>query len=77
MSTGECQKSLNKIMAAMNVPGMSKNNIISSENQIGTSWGNILAEEIKAGEEEKQLAQERGDIANGYPAITAIVDGGG
>ena len=54
-----------------------KKNIISLENQIGTSWGNISAEEIiKAGEEEKQLAQERGDIANGYPAITAIVDGG-
>ena len=53
-----------------------KKNIISLENQIGTSWGNILAEEIiKAGEEEKQLSQERGDIANGYPAITAIVDG--
>ena len=54
-----------------------KKNIISLENQIGTSWGNILAAEIiKAGEEEKQLAQERGDIANGYPALTAIVYGG-
>ena len=43
-----------------------------------TSWGNILAEEIiKAGEEEKQLAKERGDIVNGYPAITVIVDGDG
>ena len=28
-------------------------------------------------EEEKQLAEERGDIVNGYPTITVIVDGGG
>ena len=54
-----------------------KKTFIRIENQIGTSWGNILAEEIiKAGEEEKQLAEERGDIVNGYPAITVIVDGG-
>ena len=59
MSTGEGQKSLNKIMAAINAQEYPKKNIISLENQIGTSWGYILAEEIiKVGEEHKQLAQE-------------------
>lgn len=77
MATGGGQKPLNEIMAAINVPGISKKTFTRIENQIGASWEKILADEmIKAGKEERMLSLQRNDLVNGYPAITVIIDGG-
>ena len=76
-SSGGGHRQLNDVLASINVPGMSKKTFLKIEGQIGAAWEKNLADEIiKAGEEEKKLAQERNDIINGYPAITVIVDGG-
>ena len=77
MSTGGGQKSLNEIMAAMNVPGISKKNIHKDRKSNWNIMGKYFSRGDKAGEEEKQLAEEQGDTVNGYPAITVIVDWGG
>ena len=47
MSTGGGQKHLNEVLAAINVPSMTKKSFICIEkNQVGASWGKIVANEI-------------------------------
>ena len=56
---------------------MTKKAFIHMESVIGQWWWEMSCESMKkAGEEERQLAVQRGDFHQGVPAITVIVDGG-
>ena len=60
-----------------NTIGTSNINLIETERDIGGWWRDQLERSMKeAGEEERQLAIERGDYHQGVPAITVILDGG-
>lgn len=64
-------------MSVLGIPAMTKKSFIETERDIGEWWKLMMEEEmIKAGEEEKMLAQQRGDYHQGVPAITVILDGG-
>lgn len=56
---------------------MTKKSFIQTERNIGEWWRQELQKAMAAaGQEEKRLAEERGDYHEGVPAITVIVDGG-
>ena len=77
MSTGGGYSPLQENMATLGVPVMTKKAFIHTESVIGQWWWELLHESMKkAGEEERQLAIQRGDFHQGVPAITVIVDGG-
>ena len=61
----------------LGVPVMTKKAFIQTESAIGQWWWEMLCESMKkAGEEERQLAVQRGDFHQGVPAISVIVDSG-
>ena len=77
MSTGSGHAQLQATMSVFGVPVMIKKSFIWTEKAVGEWWRMRLAESmIKAGKEEKHLAEERGDYHNRVPAITVVVDGG-
>lgn len=77
LATGGGHRALNEQLAALNVPGMSKSTFSKIEGQLGQEWESILCSEmLKADEEERRLAVERGDYDQGVPAITVVIDGG-
>ena len=77
MATGGGHAQLEETMSTLGVPVMTKRNFIQTEHSIGEWWRQQLQESMAAaGEEEKRLAEERGDYHEGIPAITVIIDGG-
>lgn len=77
MATGGGYSPLQESMATLGVPVMTKKAFIHTESVIGQWWWEMLCESMKkAGEEERQLAVQRGDFHQGVLAITVIVDGG-
>ncbi len=77
MSTGQGHSQLEESMSVLGIPIMTKSSFISTEKDIGEQWKIELQKlMIEAGQEEKCLAEERGDCHEGVPAITVIVDGG-
>lgn len=77
MMTGEGHTPLKETMSVMGIPVIDKNQFRRTEHDIGEWWTSRLEEAmLKAGREEKHLAEERGDYHHGVPAITVIVDGG-
>ena len=65
-------------MSVLGVPTPAKKTFVQTECDIGEWWQENLWESmLKAGREEKRLAEERGDFhLDGVPAITVVVDGG-
>ena len=77
MATGGGHTRLQETMSVLGVPVMSKTSFIVTERAIGEWWHKRLETSmLEAGKEEKRLAIERGDLHQGIPAITVIVDGG-
>ena len=77
MVTGGGHATLQETMSVLGVPTMTKKTFMATERDIGEWWRSMLEEEmIKAGKEEKRLAEQRNDFHQGVPAITVIVDGG-
>ena len=77
MVTGGGHATLQETMSVLGVPTMTKKTFMATERDTGEWWRSLLEEEmIKAGKEEKRLAEQRNDFHQGVPAITVIVDGG-
>ena len=77
MTTGGGHSRLEETLSTLGVPVMTKSSFISIENGIGDYWKQSLFDSMaEAGRQEKRLAEERGDLHEGVPAITVIVDGG-
>ena len=77
MATGGGHSQLKETMSVLGVPVMTKKSFIQTERNIGEWWRQELQKAMAAaGQEEKRLAEERGDYHEGVPAITVIVDGG-
>lgn len=77
IATGGGHRTLNGLMASMDIPCMSKNTFSTIETQIGKAWKKFLAQEIlAAGAEEKKIASLENNLFQDVPAITVIVDGG-
>ena len=77
MAIGGGHTQLQETMSTLGVPVMTKKNFVQSEHSIGEWWRQELKRSMAAaGEEEKRLAEERGDYHEGIPAITVILDGG-
>lgn len=66
------------ITSLMDIPTMSAVTFRRTENKLGKVWREHLTEEIKkAGEEERSIALEKGQVSSdGVPFITVYVDGG-
>ena len=77
MATGGGHSRLEETMSVLGVPVMTKNSFIDTERAIGELWTQELKDSMmKAGQEEKKLAINKGSYHEGIPAITVIVDGG-
>ena len=77
MATGGGAQPMNQFLSTMGVPGMSAPTFSSIEEQIGLWWRSVLEDEmLKAGEEEKFLAEQNGEYFDGVPKIKVICDGG-
>ncbi len=77
MSTGQGHSQLEESLSVLGVPVMTKSSFISTERDIGEQWKADLQQSmVKAGQEERRLAEEKGDFHEGVPQITVIVDGG-
>ena len=77
MSTGQGHSQLEESMSVLGVPVMTKAGFIFTEREIGEQWKVELQQlMVEAGQEEKRLAEEKGDYHESVPAITVIVDGG-
>ena len=69
MATGGGHTQLQETMSTLGVPVMTKRNFVQSEHSIGEWWRQELKRSMAAaGEEEKRLAEERGDYHEGIPA---------
>lgn len=77
MATGGGHAHLSETMSVLGVPVMAKKTFIQTEKDIGEFWHKRLADAMaEAGREEKRLAEEKGELHEGVPAITVIIDGG-
>ena len=77
MATGGGHAHLCETMSVLGVPVMVKNAFVQTEKDIGEFWHLCLTDVmVEAGREEKRLAEEKGELHEGVPAITVIVDGG-
>ena len=77
MVTGGGHCRIKETLGVMGVPVMTKASFINIERGIGEQWKSKLQEAMAvAGKEEKRLAEERGVIHEGVPAITVVLDGG-
>jgi len=66
-----------RVLSRATLPERTKLTFINTERDIGEWWRKQLQEVmVVAGKEEKQLAEKRGDLHEGIPAITVVVDGG-
>lgn len=68
---------LEDLMAIMNIPPMSNTTFQKEQRIVSDAWETTATKEMKAAvEEEKRLAQERGDVdEEGIPFITVVADG--
>ena len=58
----------------LGVPVMAKKTFIQTEKDIGEFWHRRLTDAmVEAGREEKRLAEEKGELHEGVPAITVIL----
>ena len=77
MVTGGGHSHLEETMSVLGVPAPANKTFVQTERDIGEWWQENLWESmLEAGREEKRLAEERGDLHHGVPAITVVVDGG-
>ncbi|KAH8022336.1 hypothetical protein HPB51_023389 [Rhipicephalus microplus] len=79
MSIGSGHSQFKEAMAVMEIPAMSKGAFLHREESLGKCWKTVLLDQmIKAGKEEKKLAEEAGAFCEDgiTPYITVIVDGG-
>ncbi len=77
MSTGVGHSQLEESMSVMGIPVMMKTSFINTERDLGMAWKDALHSSIaEAGQEERNIAEEKGSFHEGVPAITVIVDGG-
>ncbi|XP_075556529.1 uncharacterized protein LOC142588576 [Dermacentor variabilis] len=79
MSIGSGHSQFEEAMSIIEVPAMSKGAFLRREESLGKCWKAVLLDQmIKAGKEEKTLAEEAGDFCKDgvTPHITVIVDGG-
>ena len=77
MATGGGHAHLSETTSVLGVPVMVKNAFVQTEKDIGEFWHLRLTDAmVEAGREEKRLAEEKGELHEGVPAITVIVDGG-
>ncbi|CAG2204291.1 unnamed protein product [Mytilus edulis] len=77
IATGNGPSHLNEILSTLNSPGISQPTFSAIEHDIGKWWSSILDQSmIEAGQEERQIAIEKGDFHNEIPSITVIMDGG-
>ena len=77
MTIGGGYTHLKDTMSVLGIPAISKTSFIRTERDIGDLWEREMEKAmLDAGKEEKRLAEERGDLHHGVPAITVIVDGG-
>ena len=75
MSTGGGHSQLEETMSVVRVPVMTNACFVQTERDIGELWKRELQESfVKAGREEKRLAEMRKEYHDGVPAITVIVD---
>ncbi|KMQ82875.1 hypothetical protein RF55_21602, partial [Lasius niger] len=73
--TGIGHKQLEELLAAVDVPCMSNKTYIKYHNEMSEAFAATAEEEMRvAGEEEKRLAIERGDIIDGIPHVPVITD---
>ncbi|KMQ87383.1 hypothetical protein RF55_13345, partial [Lasius niger] len=73
--TGTGHKQLEELLAAADVPCMNNKTYIK-HNEMSEAFAAAAEEEMRvAGEEEKRLAIERGDVIDGIPHIPVITDG--
>lgn len=76
MITGGGFTTLRETMSVLGVPNMTKKTFVNTEWCLGSWWWKLLEESMKnSGEEEKRLANARGNYHEGIPAITVLVDG--
>ena len=77
MATGGGAQPMNQFLSTVGIPGLPPSTFSLIEEQIGLWWKVILEEDmIKAGQEEKEIAEREGRYFQGVPAITVIADGG-
>ncbi len=77
MGSGGGSTRLNEESATNGMPGLSPDTYRKIETEIGKWWHTVLKEEmLKAGAEEKKLAEEAGRFHEGVPAVKVIIDAG-
>ena len=77
MATGGGHAHLSETMSVLGVPVMAKNAFVQTKKDIGEFWHLRLTDAmVEAGREEKRLAEGKGELHEGVPDITVIVDGG-
>ena len=77
MLTGGGFSRLSETMSTLGIPVIAPKNFVNTERSIGKWWQDQLEKVmVEAGQEEKKLAEERGDFHQGVPAITVVVDAG-
>ena len=77
MASGGGAAQLNETFATMGISGLSGRSFTCIEIGIGKWWEFLVNEEmIKAANEERLFAIDRGDYHEGVPAITVVADGG-
>ncbi|XP_044271957.1 uncharacterized protein LOC123015933 [Tribolium madens] len=77
MNIGSGYSHLEQLTSAMDIPCMSNATYQKIQNRVCDSWEEAALESmIEAGQEEKRLAIENGDVTdNGIPYITVVCDG--
>ena len=77
MATGSGHSNLEESMSIMGIPVMTKASFIQTERDLGMFWKEALQSSMaEAGRQEKSIAEAKGSVHEGVPAITVIVDGG-
>ncbi|KAF2898134.1 hypothetical protein ILUMI_08043, partial [Ignelater luminosus] len=77
LSIGIGFSQLQELLSVLNTPTMAKKTYNRYEINVWKKWKNELCQQMKkAAEEERKLAIAEGNIENGVPYITVVVDGG-
>ncbi|KAF2887417.1 hypothetical protein ILUMI_18756, partial [Ignelater luminosus] len=76
LSIGIGFSQLQELLPILNTPAMAKKTYNRYEINVWKKWKNELCQQMKkAAEEERKLAIAEGNIENGVPYITVVVDG--
>ncbi|KMQ88402.1 hypothetical protein RF55_12123 [Lasius niger] len=69
-------KQFKELLTAVDVPCMSNKTYINYHNEMSEAFAAATEEEMRvAGENERRLANKRGDVVDGIPHIPVITDG--